>query len=146
MASIRRDIAIDAPAQDVWEAVRDVGAVHERLAAGFVVDDRLEGDARVVTFANGFTVRELIVDVDDERRRLAYAAVGGRTSFHHSSMEVVADGAARSRIVWITDVLPHEMEEPIRALVDQGAAAMKRTLERAAISGRPGVPSGSRPP
>jgi hypothetical protein len=145
MASIHHEIPIDAPLEDVWDAIRDVGAVHERLAAGFVVDDRLDGDARVVTFVNGFTVRELIVDVDDERRRLAYAAVGGRASFHHSSMQVLADGPARCRIVWITDVLPHEMAEPIRALVEQGAAAMKRTLERAAVTGRSAVPSGTRP-
>jgi len=38
MASIRKEILIDAPPEDVWAAVRDVGAVHRRLAPGFVVD------------------------------------------------------------------------------------------------------------
>jgi hypothetical protein len=59
----------------VWEAVRDVGAVHTRLAPGFVVDTRLEADTRVVTFANGLVARELIVDIDDDARRLVF---GGR--------------------------------------------------------------------
>ena len=70
MATIRKEILIDAPSDRVWGAVRDVGAVHKRLAPGVVVDTRLEGGARVVTFGNGLVVRELIVDVDDEARRL----------------------------------------------------------------------------
>src|SRR5437773_9053328 len=80
MASIRKEILINAHAADVWAAVRDVGAVHQRLAEGFVVDTRLDGSARTVTFANGLVLRELIVDVDDEARRLVYAAVGGRAT------------------------------------------------------------------
>src|SRR5882762_30789 len=38
MASIRKEIVIEASPKRVWDAVRDVGAVHERLAPGFVVD------------------------------------------------------------------------------------------------------------
>ena len=52
MASIHKEILIQARPQDVWAAIRDVGAVHQRLAPGFVIDARLDGDARIVTFAN----------------------------------------------------------------------------------------------
>jgi len=48
----------------VWAAVEDVGAVHTRLAPGFVTGCRMEGPDRIVTFAIGLTARELIVDVD----------------------------------------------------------------------------------
>jgi carbon monoxide dehydrogenase subunit G len=130
MASICKEVLIDAHPDEVWAAVRDVGAVHQRLAEGFVVDTRLDGDARVVTFANGLVVRELIVDVDDTARRLAYAAVGGRATHHNASMQVFADGQGRTRLVWITDVLPNEVAGPIGALVEQGARAMKQTIER----------------
>ena len=41
MASIRIAIPVDRPAQTVWAAVADAGAVHERLARGFVVDTQL---------------------------------------------------------------------------------------------------------
>ena len=127
MASIHKEIVIDAPARDVWDAVRDVGAVHRRLVPGVLTDARLDGDARVVSFANGLVVRELIVSVDDERRRFAYAAVGGLASHHNSSMQVFEGGAQRSRLVWITDVLP-ALVGPIGALIEQGAAAMQRAL------------------
>jgi carbon monoxide dehydrogenase subunit G len=131
MATIRKEILIDAPADRVWDAVRDVGAVHKRLAPGFVVDTRLEGDARVVTFGNGLVARELIVDVDDEARRLVWAVVGSsRLTHHNASMQVFDDGGERSRVVWIADLLPNEVARDIRALIEQGMAVMKQTLEK----------------
>jgi carbon monoxide dehydrogenase subunit G len=129
MASIRKEVLIHASAERVWDAVRDVGQVHRRLVPGVLRDAQLEAGARVVTFANGLVVRELIVDLDDARRRFAYAAVGGRTSHHNASIEVLPEGPDRCRLVWITDLLPEAMAAPIAALVEQGAQVMKQTLE-----------------
>src|SRR6202795_1234293 len=91
MASIHREISIDAPPEQVWSAARDVGALHTRLAPGFVIDTKLEDGARVVTFGNGMVARELIVDVDDAARRIAWAAVGTRMSHHNASFQVFAE-------------------------------------------------------
>lgn len=129
MASIRKEILIEASAETVWAAVRDVGALHERLVPGFVVDTRLEADARVVTFGNGMVVRELIVDLDDQARRLAWSARGGGLTHHNASVQVFADGEGRSRLVWIADLLPNELAGDIRAMIEQAAAVMKPTLE-----------------
>ena len=128
MASIHKEVAVRARPEDVWAAVRDVGAVHERLVPGLLVDASLEGDARVVTWANGMVLRELIVDIDDVAMRLAYAAVGGRTTHHNSSMQVFA-AVEGSRLVWITDLLPNELAGFVAGLVEQGAAVIKQTLE-----------------
>ena len=131
MASIRKEIVIEASPKRVWDAVRDVGAVHERLAPGFVVDTRLQAGARVVTFANGLVARELIVDVDDEARRLAWAVVGSpRLTHHNASMQVFDDGDRGSRVVWIADLLPNEIAGTITAMIEEGLGAMKKTLER----------------
>jgi hypothetical protein len=135
MASIHKEIVVDAHPEDVWAAVRDVGAIHWRLAPGFVVDTRLDGDARIVTFANGMVLRELIVDLDDGTRRLVWAAVGGRITHHNGSMQVFADADGRSRLVWITDLLPHELAGPIGEIQDQGLAVMKQTLEQRGARG-----------
>ena len=129
MASIRKEIFVDARAESVWAAIRDVGALHTRLVPGFVVDTRLEGDARIVTFGNGMVVRELIVDLDDAARRLAWSARGGQLSHHNASVQVLADGDGKSRIVWIADLLPNERAGDIRAMIEQAAAIMKPTLE-----------------
>ena len=131
MASIRREVLIEARGEDVWDAVRDVGAIHKRLAPGFVVDTRLEDGARIVTFGNGFVVRELIVDVDDTARRLVWAAVGGRLTHHNASMQVFAEGEKRSRVVWIADLLPHELAGYVTGLMEQGLGVAKQTLDRA---------------
>ncbi|HEV7990951.1 MAG TPA: SRPBCC family protein [Gemmatimonadaceae bacterium] len=128
MASIRRELVVEVSADAAWAAVRDVGNAH-RLFRGVLVDARLEGDARVVTFANGMVLRELIVDVDDDARRLVYASVGGRTSHHNASMQVIPEGRERSRLIWITDFLPGELHGSIAQLVDAGIAAAKSSLE-----------------
>ena len=119
MASIHKDIPIDAPAPAVWDAVRDFGALHTRLAPGFVLDTKLDGEARIVTFANGTVARELLVDCDETRRRLAYAVVSERLTQHSASIEIVADGDSRCRMIWLTDVLPHEIAPYISAQMDQ---------------------------
>ena len=131
MASIRKEISITRPPDEVWDAVRDVGALHSRLVVGFVTDCRLDGDVRVVTFANGMSARELIVDVSDSDRRMVWAAVGGRLTHHNASVQVFAEGAQSSRLVWIADLLPHDMAPAIEAMIEQGTSAIKKTLERA---------------
>ena len=129
MASIRREVSLEVAPEAVWSALRDVGALHTRLVTGFVTDCVLDADARVVTFANGMVARELIVDVDDSARRLVWSAVGGRLSHHNASAQVFAEGQHCSRVVWIADVLPHALAPAIAGMIEQGTAAMKRTLE-----------------
>src|SRR5437867_4086060 len=131
MASIRKEILVDACPEDVWDVLRDVGALHTRLVPGFVVDTRLEDGARIVTFGNGMVARELIVDVDDESRRVAWSVVGGRMTHHNASAQVFSDGGTGCRFVWIADLLPHEMAPAIAGMIEQGLAVIKQTLERA---------------
>ncbi|HEX2217537.1 MAG TPA: SRPBCC family protein [Gemmatimonadales bacterium] len=129
MASIHREVRIRADPETVWDALRDVGALHRRLAPGFVTDVRLEEGARVVTFGSGLVVRELIVDLDDEARRLVWSAIGGQMTHHNASAQVFPDGASHSRLVWIADLLPHELASPVGAMMEEGLAVIKRTLE-----------------
>jgi Polyketide cyclase / dehydrase and lipid transport len=130
MASIHKDIALDASADEVWAAVRDFGAVHRRVAPGFVADCRLDGDSRIVTFANGNVARELKVTVDEERRRLVYAVVSPRLTQHSASIQVFADGDRRSRVAWIADVLPDAIGPYIDAQMELGALAMQKQFRR----------------
>ena len=130
MASIHKDIPIDAHPDQVWAAVRDFGAVHTRLAPGFVADARLDGDARIVTFANGNVAREVLVDCDDARRRLVYGIANERVSHYSASVQIAADGEARSRMTWIVDVLPNEIAPYIDGQMELGALAVQKALGR----------------
>lgn len=131
MASIREEIVVQRPAAEVWAAVADAGAIHERLARGFVTDTVLDGDVRRVTFASGAVVRELLVDIDDDERRLAYAIIESRLELRHhsSSMQVFADGEDSCRLVWVADLLPDEAAATFAAVMRAGSEAMRTTLE-----------------
>ena len=132
MASIIREITVNARPADVWDALRDFGAVHERLAPGFVIDSKLDGDdTRMITFFNGATARELRVAVDDDSRRLAYTVVEGplQTTHHNASAQVFIDDDDRSRFVWITDVLPDDAAVVVAEMMDRGIGVIKETLE-----------------
>jgi carbon monoxide dehydrogenase subunit G len=131
MASIHKDIPVDAHPNDVWAAVRDFGAVHQRLGPGFAIDSRLDGNARIVTFHNGVVAREEFVDCDDARRRLVYAIVGGeRVKHYNASVQVFADSEQRSRIIWVIDVLPNEIAPYISSQMDLAVVAMQKALGR----------------
>ncbi len=132
MASIHKDILIDADPAEVWDALRDFGALHTRLVPGFVTDTKLDGDARIVTFANGAVAREVLVDCNDAKRRLVYAVRSERVTQHSASAQVFADEGGRSRLVWIVDVLPHEVAPYMDAQMELGAAAMQKALVRRA--------------
>ena len=132
MASIHKDIIIDAPPSDVWDALRNFGALHTRLVPGFVIDTKLDGDNRIVTFSNGTVAREVLVDCDDERRRLVYAVRSERLTQHSASAQVFAESDGHCRLVWIVDVLPSEVAPYMDAQMDLGAVAMQEALGRGA--------------
>ena len=130
MASIIKDILIDAPAEAVWDAVADFGAVHRRFAPGFVVDTQLEDGARIVTFGNGFVAREVFLGVDPAARRLAYSVRTERFEHHSASFQIEDLGDGKSRLTWIADVLPDAVAPMVSGMMDQGLKVAQRTLGR----------------
>jgi hypothetical protein len=126
MATLRQDVLLDADPADVWDAVRDFGAPHERLVRGFVTACESDGRERVLTFFTGTVVRELLVGVDDEHRRLTYAITEGFTHYQGTA-EVVTENTG-CRLVWHVDLLPDERADDVHALMEHGATAMRRTL------------------
>lgn len=132
MATIIEETIIEAPAAFVWGALRDIRAVHTRIAPGFVTDTKMESDdVRVVTFANGATAREPIISVDDARMRVAWSAESAIATHYNASAQVFEDGPARCRFVWTADMLPHEAARTIGPMIRAGTAATKAHMEAA---------------
>ena len=129
MAWIRKEISIDVPPEEVWQALRDWGGLHERFAPGFVVDTRLDGEDRIVTFGNGVELREVLVDLDDEARRLAWSVVDGPYTHHNGVAQVFAESDGRTRFVWTADLLPNEAAASTAEAMQLGTEVAKRTLE-----------------
>jgi carbon monoxide dehydrogenase subunit G len=130
MASLCKEITVRARPEQVWEIVRDIGALHTRLVPGFVVNTQLEPGSRIVTFANGHVVRERIVAIDDAARRLVWSATGGILTHHNGSAQVLEDPNGRTRVVWITDLLPDSATETIDRMMDHGMSAMQAALDQ----------------
>jgi hypothetical protein len=130
MATIQRTIGVDVPISEVWDAVRDFGALHQRLAAGFATATRLEGEDRLVTFFNGSVYRERLISSDDEQHRLAWTIVDGPWTHHNGCVELFAQSDQRTRFVWTTDLLPHETADATAAMVDRACDQIKITLEQ----------------
>jgi hypothetical protein len=132
VASIYKDIRIDVSPDEAWQALRDFGALDERLAAGFATETQLEGDLRTVTFFNGTVLRERLVSIDDDARRLVWSIVDGPYTHHNGAAQIFCDCDRRTWFVWIADVLPDELAPRTAEMMDRGLDAIKRTLEQAA--------------
>jgi len=127
MASVRKEILIDAPTDRIWDALRDVGALHTRLVPGFVTDTRMDGNARVVTFGNGMVVREEIVSVDETGKRVAWAVLHEPFRYYSAAARVEPDGRG-SRFIWTADFLPNELSDQVETMMSAGIQVIKDTL------------------
>jgi carbon monoxide dehydrogenase subunit G len=128
MAAETVEILTKAKPDRVWDAIRDIGALHTRLVPGFVLDTRLELGARVVTFNNGMIVREPIIAVDDERRRLVWSAEDAGLSHYNAAVQVFPAHEG-SRVVWVADFLPHEEKSRVQRLMKEGISFLKTKMD-----------------
>jgi len=131
MASNRRIHSLAVPAAKVWAAVRDFGQVHTKVAPGFLTKLELDKGDRVITFFNGMVARERLVTIDDQAMRLVYAVVEGRPTHYNGSVEVIADGNEKCRLIWTIDLLPNDLGPMVAGMMDHAAPFMKKTLEAA---------------
>ena len=129
MASIHHEITVEASVDRAWAALRAVGDA-QKLFAPVLSEGVLNGDVRMVRFANGMVIRERILDVNDATHRVAYAAIDGPgMTYHHASMQVFEAGPKQCRFVWITDFLPPELRGSLQPLIEAGSNALKANLE-----------------
>jgi hypothetical protein len=131
MASVVRDIVIDAPADFCWDAVRAFDALHVRLAPGFVTALTMTGDReRRITFFTGAVAVETLVGCDDQVMRLAYKIDDGpmQAAHYNASVQVIPHGAGQCRFVWIVDILPDELAGRTAEAMDAGLTAISATL------------------
>jgi len=78
-------------------------------------------------------LRERLIDLDDEARRLVWSIVDGPHTHHNASAQVfagvLADGKEGSRFVWLADLLPNELADVTGQAMEQGTNVVKQTME-----------------
>lgn len=142
MASVRKQIVIDTDPHVAWAALQDWGALHTRLAPGFVIDLQLDGTDRLITLFNGVVVRERLVSMDEDERRLVWSIIDDRYAHHNGAAQVTAEGDDRTLFSWTADFLPDELAPTLDQVMERGIQTIKQTLEQAgrARSDLPGDP------
>ena len=131
MATLKREIPVASVATSVWQKLRDFGAVHTKVAPGFLTDLKMDKGDRILTFFNGMVARERLVTSDDDECRLVYSVVEGRASHYNAGVQVFPEGDGRSRVVWTIDLLPNDLAPAVGGMMDHAAGFMKKTLEAA---------------
>ena len=115
MATIRRDIHIACPPDDVWALVGDPARLHEWFP---VKDCRVEGTKRWVTLPTGIVFEEDIVVVDDRSRRFQYSIVNNPLiKDHFGTVDVIDDRHGHTILSYSTQCTPN-----VLALVTAGAS------------------------
>lgn len=130
MASVIREIIIEATPDTVWAAVGDFANGPLQMSPGVFVDCHLdEADVRTLTFADGTVASERLIARDDQARRIVWGWVGDeRVEHDNTSMQVFTDGETRSRLVWIHDTLPAELTGWLATAMDQLAPVFQEAL------------------
>ena len=131
MATARMELSVAADADSVWMVIGDFAAGPLRMAPGHVTGCETHGDTRTVAFADGTVARERLVAIDDERRRIVYAVLGDtlRPEHDNASMQVLPADEGSCTLVWIHDVLPDELADPIRSAMQDAGGVITATLE-----------------
>lgn len=114
MASIRREIWIKRPADEVWAIVTDAAAI-QKWFPGIVHSEFIPSDAdgspaiRKVVLATGLKLTEEIVTNDPLIRRFQYRITGGVFREHLATVDVIEVDDDNCLAVYGTDAVPDVM-------------------------------------
>lgn len=132
MASVSEEIIIRVPPARVWDVLGDFADGPARMAPGAVTDSYLASpDVRVVSFARGAVLREKLISLDHDAKRLVFSVVGDTSTPEHdnASLQVFAHGDGHSKVTWTRDVLPAELAIEWAPAMAHGLQLFKETLE-----------------
>lgn len=117
MATIHKQFKINSPIDKVWEKMSDVSNIHTFVS--MLANSELQGDTRVCTTQDGAQIKELIVSIDSNQKRLVYGITESPfdLQFHSSSWQAIPDGDA-TIFEWYTDVKPDEMADAMGQMIE----------------------------
>jgi uncharacterized protein YndB with AHSA1/START domain len=127
MGTVRRQLRIARPADDVWALVGDPTTIHQWFPG--IVDAKVDGSARIITTASGISMPEEIITNDSIQRRFQYRLTAGIVRNHLATIDVFDLGDGTSLVAYATDCEPDAMALMIGGATGNALAALKRLLE-----------------
>ncbi|MEM7287639.1 MAG: SRPBCC family protein [Actinomycetota bacterium] len=124
MASITREVPLDLSPDEAWAKIEDPARINEWFTFLGEVTYDAETSSRQCAMGDDM-LDELIVDVDADGKRLAYAFLDSPFGFtqHSASMQVV-DRDGGSTLVWTHDFKPDEIAPALGEALDGAVATI----------------------
>jgi uncharacterized protein YndB with AHSA1/START domain len=133
MGSVRRQVRIHRPADEVWAVVGDPTTIHRWFPG--IVDCTVDGRTRVITTATGLPMPEEIVTLDPLQRRFQYRLTAPIVAHHLGTIDVFDLDDGTSLVSYATDCEPDAFALIIGGATGGALAELRRQLEAAGHSG-----------
>lgn len=132
MASVRREVIIERPADVVWQQIGGDPTAMARWFPGVVsasLEEPGDGEIRRISTVRGFEIPEAIVLNDAVLRRFQYRIVAPMFREHLATVDVIALDEQRSMVIYGTDAEPGVFALVIGGAAGEGINELKRQLE-----------------
>lgn len=127
MTTIYKEVNIDAPLNKIWESISDTANIADLV--GFLATSNQTDDTRVCTLEGGGELKEKIVSVDDDLKRVAYTITESplNMEYHSASMQLeeTEDG---TKLVWTVDLLPEAAKQQMGPMLEQACIDVKSSF------------------
>lgn len=125
--SLRHEIRIDRPADEVWARVSDAAALHTWFPG--IVACQVDGTSRIITLGSGMALPEEILVCDHSIRRFQYRITAPLFVHHRGTIDVIDLGDETSLVVYSTEADPRTMALVIAGGTAEALHELKRQLE-----------------
>ncbi len=128
MATVRREVRIACPADEVWALVGDPAAIAKWFPG--IVDATVDGTTRVITTGSGLPIPEEIVTVDHLQRRFQYRVKLPVVRHHLATIDVFDLDDGTSLVSYGTDAEPDTFALVIGGATGPALQQLRTLLER----------------
>jgi carbon monoxide dehydrogenase subunit G len=128
MATVRRQVRIARPADDVWARIGDPARLPEWFPG--MTGAQVDGTTRVITARTGISIPEEIVTNDPIQRRFQYRIVGPIAQQHLATVDVFDLGDGTSLVSYATDCVPDAMALIIGGATGAALAELRQQMEQ----------------
>ncbi len=129
-ASVRREVRINRPADEVWALLGDPARIQEWFPG--IESSTVDGTSRTIVTGSGLPMPEEILTNDPLQRRFQYRITAPMVKEHLSTLDVIDLGDGTCLAVYSADANPSTM-----ALVIAGAAGSALAHAKVLLEGSP---------